>query len=591
MRLGDIGVIYSTVLRHGMSAAIAVSLVGCSQLPADRGWADVMTLVAARHHDLATQPHVLNMPSAEIQRQINTLLAKPLNADRAVAVALLRNPVIKLEYAKLGLVQADVLEASRLSNPVLSFGTMQSDAAVSRTRFDYGLVQNFTNLLFLHTRSQAAQLDVQRAKANTGAALQNLAADVSRAYYQLAHAEHTAQMQLVMAKAASTSSRLAQQFYTAGNINALALSREQAVATQAQLDWESAQTAVNTARSTLRNSMGLRLAEDQWSIQKQLPLPVAQEDSLERLHEMALNNRLDLAAKRKEAEAYAHVLGLSQRLQWLPFVEVGAQGERDSDGARLLGPTVAIEIPIFGQNRAGMLRAQARFEQASAEAEELAADVSNQVNTVYSQMLAARVRVQRYQTELIPQREAVVARTVELHNYMMVGTFDLLLAKQQEYDAYRGQLQALSDYWLTRTELAREVGATLPSDTQSDQPSVGAITLPDRAAPSTEHAGHHMQQQDMAEMDHHSMSMPDPATNHDLSDMSDMDHTSMAGMQHQPTTSITMPAYRSTIPRKTQHIHPPQPKRITPHPPVSKQQRPTPSQPLHDMSDMNMEGM
>ena len=46
---------------------------------------------------------------------------------------------------------------------------------------------------------------------------------------------------------------------------------------------------------------------------------------------------------------------------------------------------------------------------------------------------------------------------------MLIGIFELLETKQQEYDAYQGYLEVVRDYWLARSELTRAVGNTLPS--------------------------------------------------------------------------------------------------------------------------------
>ena len=57
-----------------------------------------------------------------------------------------------------------------------------------------------------------------------------------------------------------------------------------------------------------------------------------------------------------------------------------------------------------------------------------------------------------------------------MHNYMLVGQFDLLTAKQQEIEANQGLINALGEYWLKRTELTQMVGADLPHSAQSDAP-------------------------------------------------------------------------------------------------------------------------
>lgn len=532
--------------KHGLVVVATLTMLGCSVLPTDRGWSDVNQLVSARDPRLVSQP---NQQTVKLAQQVEILLAQPITADTAIAVSMLRHPVIQLEYAKLGVAQADVLEASRLSNPVLALSAIGSNVKTDQTRYGYGLVQNFTELLFLRSRRQAAQLELQRLKATTGMQLQQHAAEVAHAYYQLVNAEQLLDMQQLIAKTATASSTLAERFYTAGNINALELSREQAATTQAELDLDRAREQVLVSRNQLAVLMGLTAAEEQWQIDKQLPLPVQSEDSLEQLRQLALNNRLDLAAKRKQAEAYAQALGLSQTLRWLPLLEIGMEGERDSDGARLLGPTAAIELPIFGRNRSAILRMQAYVEQTSLEAHALEVNILHEINLSFARMLAARQVFERYRTQLVPQRKAVVARTLEMHNYMLIGQFDLLLAKQQEYDAYRGQLQALSDYWIARVELAKVVAGKLPSDAQIRQSTLGAVILPDASPVASEHAGH---------------------------DMSGMNHPTTANTAHSKMDHSNMPQGQT---------NPPAPMAITPNPET------TPSDALLNLHHQHTPGM
>ena len=50
---------------------------------------------------------------------------------------------------------------------------------------------------------------------------------------------------------------------------------------------------------------------------------------------------------------------------------------------------------------------------------------------------------------------------------MLIGAFELLLSRQQEFDAYEAYLDAVRDYWLARNELGRAIGTALPSDARS----------------------------------------------------------------------------------------------------------------------------
>jgi hypothetical protein len=50
---------------------------------------------------------------------------------------------------------------------------------------------------------------------------------------------------------------------------------------------------------------------------------------------------------------------------------------------------------------------------------------------------------------------------------MLTGAFDLLMAKQQEFEAYQKYLEAVRDYWIIRADMQRSLGGRLPSHMQS----------------------------------------------------------------------------------------------------------------------------
>ena len=44
---------------------------------------------------------------------------------------------------------------------------------------------------------------------------------------------------------------------------------------------------------------------------------------------------------------------------------------------------------------------------------------------------------------------------------MLMGAYELLLAKQSEIGAYRDDIDAVRDYWIARSDLERAVGGRL----------------------------------------------------------------------------------------------------------------------------------
>ncbi|HEY6130629.1 MAG TPA: TolC family protein, partial [Halioglobus sp.] len=317
---------------------------------------------------------------------------------------------------------------------------------------------------------------------------------------------------------------LAQQFFEAGNISPLELALQQVAASEAELAVMQAQSEVAVARSTLNRLMGLTASESHWKIQDRLPAPVAVEDAAPELLQRADTNRLDLAAARQRVTLQADALGVTRNFRFLGDIEAGVETERQTDRSRITGPTLALELPIFNQGSGRVARAEAELQQAEAELRVLEIDISNAVQRGVAEVAAAKARVEHYRDSLIPLREVIVSRTQEEVNYMLEGQFQLLFAKRQEYDAYQGYLEAVRDYWLARVQLARDVGAALPSSTVIGDATIDAETLiqPQRGMDHAQQGMTLDNTEGMEDMDH---------SGHNMKDMEDMNMKSIDDQQ------------------------------------------------------------
>lgn len=466
----------------------AALLAGCAALPADRGRDGVAALVQER----GRQPPA-SVDAGAATALVKSLIREPLAVDAAVRVALLNSPRLKAAYARLGFAAADVYEAGRLSNPRLSGSILFSDEPGALDQIGFGLAQSFTSLLLLPARSRLAEGAFEEAQARVAAEVLEVAADVEAAHYALAAAAQVAAMREAIARAAGLSADLAQRFFDAGNINRRQLATEQAAATQARLDADAAQAEVLHARIALGRLLGLPASGAAWSIAAGLPAPLAKEDLLEDLLARADRARVDLLAARKAVALHADALGVTRRFRYLGDIELGYETERETDGSRKHGPALSLELPLFNQNADEVARAEAALAQAEAALAELEIGIASGVHGAHAQVLAARARAERYRTSLIPQREEMVARAQEEVNYMLAGQFDLLLMKQQEYDAYQGYLETVRDYWLARVELTRHVGAPLPSSAQpTSLIEIDRLTQPQAPAQHQHHEGMNM---------------------------------------------------------------------------------------------------
>lgn len=138
------------------------------------------------------------------------------------------------------------------------------------------------------------------------------------------------------------------------------------------------------------------------------------------------------------------------------------------------------------------MRADTELQIALNEVRRVSTDVDNSVRLAYASVENARARVAQYRDVLIPQRVETVASAQQELNYMLIGVFELLTLKQDEYDAYQGYLEAIRDYWLARADLGLATGTVLPSSSSIDKKGVDVELFTEPASAPMDHSGHTM---------------------------------------------------------------------------------------------------
>lgn len=500
------------------------TLAGCTAIPDDLGRSDVDAMAEQRGRFSAVAE------SAEARDElVSRLMAEPLTAEVSVRITLLQNAELQASYARLGFAAADVYQAGRIRNPMFAASVLNPDVAGEVNQITLGLAASFTDLITLPARKRLSAAAFAVMKASIGAEVMHKAAEAESAWYGYVAAQQVEALSRQLTLAAQLSAQLAERYFSAGNINARELALERAAASEARIHSLDAAAATLAARTDLAMIMGLSSGGG-WTVPGQLQLPLEHEDELQDLLALAEGSRLDLAAARTEADLLADQLGVVNWTRWLGELEVGIERERETDGARLTGPTLAWEIPIFTQNRDQQLRAEAELRIAIANVQGLRNEVDNDVRLAHADVQQARERISEYRNMLIPQRVETVARAQEELNFMLVGVFEVLALKQQEYAAYVAYLQAVQDYWQSRARLAMVTGSSLPSTQAVKNQAIDTSELLQNPPDDTDHSG-----MDHSKMDHSSpdrSGMDHSKMNHSDPDQSGMDDSKQQQPDH-----------------------------------------------------------
>ena len=471
------------VRRIGL-ALLLLSLSGCVAVSRTEGVRNVERRVTAAAGGAPTFPNQTDRDARDAR--VAELLAVPLTAPAAVQVAFLRNPRILEANAHLGLSQADVVAASRIANPVLSGSIITGSG---ERQLIGGIEQSFTDILLMSARKRLAAGEYERAQQLVAASLLDLIRDTEAAWYRSVGAEQVSAMRQAVVRAAEASATLAERFFAAGNISELELALNRTGAAQARLAALRAAGEARSAKYDLQRIMGLP-GSPTWHAASVLPAPVPVTESADPLVARAHDQRADLVAARREVELLAGGLQVAKRWRWLGNVNVGVERERGTDGRVLTGPTLALALPIFNQGQGGIARAEAQLEMARARLGGLEASAESAVRFGLERVAVARQLAEEFRTSLAPQQDLIVKRQHERQNFMFIGQFELLLSKQQQYDAYQGYLEAVRDYWLARVELVRAVGSDLPYTADPAETAVGVDAILHAPAGSIEHSDH-----------------------------------------------------------------------------------------------------
>lgn len=456
--------------------SLCVVLAGCASIPADRGSSAASALVAKRSD--GAQSVQFGVAQKDIQAETDELLAVPMTVTDAVRLALLNSPRVRMFYAELGLAQADVYDASRLSNP--SLGYLRTAASGGASKETWSLSQSFTELLFIHYRTRLGQGELRQVQQRIAHEVLALEADVRSAYYQYVGAELIAQMTDNHMRLVEATSQYAQQLFDAGNISRLQLNYERAQGSEGLIRTRKAMIDAQLAFSKLMTLLGLSVTgEDSQELSRfelRLPLPSAVTIQISDLQEWAQAQRLDLAALRGHINLLEDSAKHVSRWHWLGGARVRTEHEHDSGSAAFTGVGAEVELPLFNQGAGNVLRADASLEMANARINQLQLEIRNDVAVWYAATQAALANVEEYRTRLLPMREQIVALSQQQHDYMLIGTFELLTTRQQEMDAYQSYLEAVRDYWVAHSELLRAAGGCLPQGGGGDDTGISIGT-------------------------------------------------------------------------------------------------------------------
>ena len=417
------------------SIALALALAACVPSTAElRGPVD-----ADLARRLAIDPRV---PPA-----IDALLAKPLDTDAAVRIALANNQRLAASLAELGIAGGELANATVL-------GPLEVDASLrfggGGHELELAAIQDLSGLVAMPRRRAAAHAEVAAARARTTALAIALAARVEIALRDVLAAQQEVELRKTVFDATDAAATLRERMFAAGNTTALAQARERDAREMARIDLSRARATVETRRATVDALLGLSGSRTSWTVAGRLADAPPTAPALEDLESAAVDASLALAADRARVEAAASRAGAATIRAFVPELGVGVSVldhvGGDADHGVSLGPAIRLGLPVFDQRRGERAQADAAHAAAAHELAAVAVELRAHARAARVAAQAAHEEVRRLADVVLPLRQQIVDETLLHYNAMDADPFQLVAARRALAEAGHDYLDALRRY-------------------------------------------------------------------------------------------------------------------------------------------------
>ena len=435
------------VTAHVALAGLVLS--ACASLSTDGGLPAVQQAVGSRVD--APLSLVSNEAGRDAARSaIRARLAAPLAQADAVAIAIANNPGLQAAYAELRISEAEVVQATRLRNPGITFGRFRRG---EEREIERKVTLDVVGLLTMPWRYDAEKRLYAAAQQRAAGEVVRIADETRHAWVEAVASAEAARYAAQVADAASASAEIAQQMLRAGNFSKLDHSREQVFHAEAIAHLARARQAAVGARERLTRLLGLSGEDLAYKLPGRLPdLPAAPRELVD-AEATALAQRLDVQAARAETEGLARSLGLTRANRFVNVFDLTYEHDTSNVEPARTGYEVELSLPIFDWGDARVARAEATYMRSFHRTADLAIRARSQVRESYTAYRTAYDLARHYRDEIVPLRKRISEENLLRYNGMLISVFELLADSRDQAQAVEAAIEAVRDYWIADANL------------------------------------------------------------------------------------------------------------------------------------------
>lgn len=409
-------------------------------------------------HALSKAPVLPALPAGDAealdQAALERSLSEPLDADKAVRIALLNNRDLRARLRELGVERGRLMQAGLLANPRFEAEVLPERDSRLELRAEYDIM----SFVLTPMEKKAARHDLDAARLDAAGDVVELGYQVRTAFYALQSAEQRLQVAQRALDALAAGRDAAVALLEAGNVPAIDAASQISAFERARISVAKLELEVAEQREAMQRLLGLHGRATAWTVTPELAevpeAPVTTDD----LEKRALAANLDLAATRKRLDAIAKRTGISRTEGWLPRIDVdvhsliGNPASPSRANARW-GAGVGIDVPLFDRQQGNVRVHEAEFDSWLERYQGLAIDLRSAAREIIARLTSAHRRARQYQSVIVPAQQTVMEQSLLQYNAMQIGVFQLLEARRAQLEVALDYVETLREYWSAAAEL------------------------------------------------------------------------------------------------------------------------------------------
>lgn len=384
--------------------------------------------------------------------------------DHLIAVALKRNPELRIFEAGVAAARGDVITAQTWQNPELGsayrVGRLSGGGQPTSVEWVHGQLGLGQTILFPGKRTlqrAAAEKSVQGRQLALGGFRSQLAIQVRRGYYVLLAAQQVIPLREQRLRLAKTFVEGAKRRVEAGVAPEFEATKAEVEVVNAQAALRLAQAQAVTARAALNTLLG-RKPNESLSVTGALSPDVRLPD--ERiLLEQTLARNPSLKIQASEVERTGLNLQLARKSRYPDFT-VGPNYESEP-GLQIFSVGLSLPLPLWDQKKGPIATATAEQQQALAELERLRQEIFRNVTSAVQNLAAAKETLANYTPEFLERLKAALDAAGQSYGEGRTPLLLFLETQRTYFETQASYFESLQRLYESQAELESAVGVPL----------------------------------------------------------------------------------------------------------------------------------